>query len=105
MRSGITRDCLKCMGKVSADRERFNMVVIFGRIVAETCFMRKVGIGLRSHCLLGEACKSLAISSIDAGGNDDKTFGVRVGLKWGGMVEGLDECLRRRVDTLSEKLN
>ena len=26
--------------------------------------------GSRSHCLLGEACKSLAISSIDTGGND-----------------------------------
>ena len=25
-------------------------------------FRRKVGIGSRSHCLLGEACKSLAIS-------------------------------------------
>ena len=35
------------------------------------------GIGSRSHCLLGEACKSLAISSINAGGNDDNTLGVR----------------------------
>ena len=30
----------------------------------------------RSHCLLGEACTSLAISSIEAGRNDD-TSGVR----------------------------
>ena len=36
---------------------------------------RKVGIGPRSHCLLGEAFKSLAISSIDAEGNDDNTLG------------------------------
>ena len=57
------------------------MVVIIGGIVAETCFSRKVGIGLRSHCLLGEACTSLAISSIDAGGNDDKNLGVRGGLE------------------------
>ena len=69
------------MGKVPVDRERFIMVVIIGRIVAQTCFKRKVGIGSRSHCLLGEACKSLAISSIDAGGNDDKTLGVREGLE------------------------
>ena len=65
------------MGKVPVDRERFTMVVIIERIVVETCFMRKVWIGSRSHCLLGEACKSLAISSIDEGGYDDKTLGVR----------------------------
>ena len=53
--------------------------IYYGRIVAEICFRRKVGIGSRSHCLLGEACKSLAISSIGAGGNDDKTLGVRGG--------------------------
>ena len=40
-----------------------------------------MGIGSRSHCFLGEACKSVAISSIDAGGTDDKTLGVRVGLE------------------------
>ena len=67
------------MGKVPVDWERFTMVVIIGRIVAETCFIKKVGIGSRSHCLLGEACKSLAISSIDVGRNDDKTLGVRGG--------------------------
>ena len=78
MRSGVTRDCLKCIGKVSVDRARFTMVFIIGRIVAETCFRRKVGIGSKSHCSLGEACKSnLAISSIDVGGNDDKTLRVR----------------------------
>ena len=53
-----------------------SMVVIIGGIVAETCFRRMVGIGSRSHCLLGEAYKSLAISSIESGGNDDNTLGV-----------------------------
>ena len=67
------------MGKVPVDRERLTMIVIVGRIVAETCFRRKVVIGSRSHCLLGEACKSLTISSIDAGGNDDNTLRVRGG--------------------------
>ena len=67
LRSRVTRDCLKCMGKVPVDRERLTMVVIIRRIVTETSFRRKVGIGSRSHCLLGEACKSLAISSIEAG--------------------------------------
>ena len=80
MRSVVTRDCLKCMEKVPVDRERLTMVVIIGRIVAETSF-RKVGIGSRSHCLLGEACKRLAISSIDAGGNDDNTSGGTGGLE------------------------
>ena len=39
--SGVTRDCLKCMGKVSVDKETLTMVVIIGKIVAETCFRRK----------------------------------------------------------------
>ena len=69
------------MGKVPVDMEIFAMGVIIGRIVAETCFRRNVGIGSRSHCLLGEAFKSLAISSIDAGGNDDNTLGGRGGLE------------------------
>ena len=63
------------------------MVVIIGIIVAKICFRKKVGIGSRSYCLLGEVCKSLAISSIDAGGNDYKALGVRgrgggVGKRW-----------------------
>ena len=62
-RSGITRDCL---GKVPVNKERFTMVVMLGRIVAETCFRRKVWLRSRSQCLLGEACKSLANSLIDA---------------------------------------
>ena len=57
------------------------MVVIIRRIVAENCFRKKVEIGSRSHCLFGEACKSLAISSIDAGGSDDNTLGGRGGLE------------------------
>ena len=67
-------DCLKCMGKVPVDSERLTMIVIIGRIVPKTSFRRKVGIGSRSHCLFEEACKSLAISSIDAGGNDHNTL-------------------------------
>ena len=39
----VTRYCLKW--KVAVDRERLTMVVIIGRIVAETSFRRKVGIG------------------------------------------------------------
>ena len=77
LRSGVTRYCLNCMRKVPVDRERWTMVVIIGRIVAETSFRRNVGIGSRSHCLLVEACKSLTISSIDVGGNDDNTLGER----------------------------
>ena len=78
LRSGLTRDCLKCMGKVHVDSEKLIMIFIIGRIVAETSFRRTVGIGSRSHCLLEEACKSLAISSIDARGNDVNTLGGRV---------------------------
>ena len=71
------------MWKVPVDRKRFTMVVIIGRIVAETCCMMKVGIGFRSHCLLGEACRSLAILLIDAGLNYDMTRSKReVEMRW-----------------------
>ena len=36
-----------------------------------------MGIGSRSHYLLGEACTSLAISSIDVEGKDYKNLGIR----------------------------
>ena len=68
-------------GNVPIDRDILTMVVIIGRIVAETSFRRSMGIGSRSYFLLGEACKSLAISSIAAGGNDDNTLGGRGGLE------------------------
>ena len=47
-----------------------------------------MGIGSRSHCLLGEACKSLVISSIDIGGNDDKTLEVKGSWKEVAWVKG-----------------
>ena len=56
-RSGVTRNCLKCMTKVPADVERFIMVVMMGTIVAETFFRRKVGIGSKSHCLFERHAK------------------------------------------------
>ena len=68
-------------GKSTVNRERITMAVIIGRIVAETSFWRKVGIGSRSHCLFEEACKSLAISLIEAGGNYDNILGGRGGLE------------------------
>ena len=76
------------MGKVPVDRERFTMAVIIGRIVSETCFRRKARIGSRSHCLSGETCKSLAISSKDAEGNHDGTLGVRGGWNEVAWVKG-----------------
>ena len=47
-----------------------------------------MGIGSRSYCLLREACKSLAISSIDAGGNDDITLGGRGNWNEVALVKG-----------------
>ena len=72
---------LEMHGKSTCRQERLTTVVIIGRIVAETCFMTEAETGLRSHCLLGEASKSLAISSIDAGGNNDNTLVVRGGFE------------------------
>ena len=70
---------MKLMEKVLVYKKWFTMVVIIGRIVADTCFWRKAGMSLRQHWLLGEACKSLTMSLIDEGGNYDKTLWVREG--------------------------
>ena len=48
-----------------------------------------MGIGSRSHCLFGDACRSLAISIIVAEGNDDKTLRERGGLNEVILVKGL----------------
>ena len=37
MRSSVTGNSLKLMGKVPVNKERFTMVVTIGKIVAETC--------------------------------------------------------------------
>ena len=71
-KSGVTSDCLKLVVKVPVVKEMLTIVVIIGRMVDETCFKRKVGMGSRSHWLFGEACTILKISSILAGGNDEK---------------------------------
>ena len=46
-------------------------------MVIEKCFIEEDGNSSQSCRLLGEVCKSLAISLIDAEGNDDNTLGVR----------------------------
>ena len=60
LRSGLTRDCLNCLRKVPVDRERLTMVVIIGRIVAETSFRRNVGIGSWSHCLFSRGMQEFS---------------------------------------------
>ena len=64
------------------------MNVIKGRIVAEMYYTRKVGIESRSHCLLRETCKSVVISVIDAGRNDDNNLRVRGCLNEVALVKG-----------------
>ena len=51
--------------------------------------------------LLGDACPSLAIPIIDAGGNED--FWNKREVECDDIGECLDETLRRRLVTLSEK--
>ena len=51
--------------------------------------------------LLGNACPRLAIPLIDAGGNED--FSNKREVECDGIGECLDETLRRRLVTLSEK--
>ena len=61
------------------------MLVIVGRRTDEHCFRREVGIGSKSQLVSGESDRSLEISSMVTGANDEKFDGnVRRGVS---MVE------------------
>ena len=113
LKSRVTSDCLKLVRKVPVVNEKLTMVLMIGGMVDEICFKRKVEMESRSLCLLEEAWKILEISSILAGGKDEKTVGLcgnQSGVElvskprgevmiWGGF----EVILRWRIDTLSNK--
>ena len=72
----MTSDFFKFEGKVPVEIERLTMLVIVGTMIFETCLRRTVWMGSRSHCLLGESCRSLCISSMVAGLKDGNDAGI-----------------------------
>jgi len=61
------------------ERDRLMMLVIVGRRTDEHCFRREVGIGSKSQLVSGESDRSLEISSMVAGANEEKFDGVTGG--------------------------
>jgi len=45
----MTEECLNCLGKIPAVRERLTMSVIVGRSTGKHCFRIDVGMGSRSQ--------------------------------------------------------
>ena len=74
-------ECLKLDGNVPVESDKLTMLVIVGAMTDEICLRRYIGIGSRSHCLLGASLISLVTSSTVAGLKKVKG----VGLLGGGM--------------------
>ena len=72
----MTAECLKEDGKVPDNREKLTILVIVGRSAGRQALSSQVGIGSRSHCLLGEFMMTFWISSSVAGEKTEKTGGT-----------------------------
>lgn len=110
-RSGVTRDCLKTIGKLPEESERFMILVITGMRTEAQSFRREVGIGSSSHCLLGREFNRSDTSVSEAGerieSDDWEAGGVGSGEGSGsvlGECESRRDCsVKRRDEILSEK--
>jgi hypothetical protein len=85
--SGVTMDCLKFAGKEPVAREMLTMLVMVGARTDKHVLSKEVGIGSRSHCLLGADWIRRVISSTVAGWKDVKLAGGEGGSGVWGMME------------------
>src|SRR6218665_2027084 len=67
LRRGVTRKCLKTIGKLPEESERLIILVIIGTRTEAQSFRREVGIGSSSHCLLGRVFKRSDTSASEVG--------------------------------------
>jgi len=77
--SGVTVDSLNADGKQPVARERLTILVMTGARTDEHCLSTEVGMGSRSHCLLGAIFMRWVISLSVAGRNVEKEAGGTVG--------------------------
>jgi hypothetical protein len=73
--SGEMMDCLKVEGKEPVAKDALTILVMVGARIGRHFFRRLVGIGSRSHCLLGADWMRCVISSTVAGWKDARLAG------------------------------
>jgi hypothetical protein len=71
LRSGETKDSLKWVGRRPVAREWLMIEVIVGIRREAHSLRRAVGMGSKSHCLLGDCWSSLATSDSVAGEKEE----------------------------------
>jgi hypothetical protein len=76
LRSGETTECLKAEGKVPDDKDKLTILVMVGRRAGRQALRSQVGIGSRSHCLLGEFMMAVWTSFSVAGEKMEKSGGA-----------------------------
>ena len=79
LRSGVTLACLKIVGKVDSDKQRFRSVVIGGRRASRQDLRSQVGIISREQEELGEERMRDLTSSTVVGAKPDKRGGATSG--------------------------
>jgi len=72
LRRGVTRECLKAIGKLPVESERLMIFVITGMRTEAHSFKREVGIGSSSHCLLGREFSRVDTSASDVGERNER---------------------------------
>ena len=73
---GETIACFKDSGKIPVDSERLISLVIGGASTCTHFLSKKVGMGSRAHCLLGELRMRSETSASDTGVYSDRMSGM-----------------------------
>jgi len=104
---GDMMDCLRMGWKWPELRDRLTMLVIVRMRTEEHSLRSQVGIGSKSHCLLGQLRSIFEISDSDAGLKVEKSGGEVGGEgQWGDAMAtlvGWEERVRRSLEILSVK--
>jgi hypothetical protein len=104
LRRGERKDSLKWVGRRPEAREWLIIEVIVGMRREAHSLRRAVGMGSRSHCLLGDWWSSLATSDSVAGEKEESSEEIGGGTtEWGEEDVGLDLREKWSLVILSEK--
>ena len=76
---GEMMEFLRCGWNLPEESEKLTMLVMVGISRVEHCLRSQVGMGSRSHCLLGASVSILRISWCVAGEKEEKPAGVAGG--------------------------
>jgi len=101
-RSGEIIECLNVAGNMPDESDKLIIFAIVGARTGRHCLRMEVGIGSRSHCLVGQFRMSLEISVVSVGRKWSRARGECFGSTQCGDWE-TGHMLARNLVTLSEK--